>query len=131
MYFSLFGKKRFFCSIRTIGGSGDPPSGSQNRHVSLANIASAFLSERKSSSHRQSSARRQKRLTVKRRKSSYPKRQSNYPTAADEILGQRLSTEIMDEGIATIFASNSDNKHRSTTVNLVLYKVKCLIVIEQ
>jgi hypothetical protein len=111
------GKNIFFCSLRTIGGSGDPPPGTQNRHVSLANIATAFLTERKSSSHRQSSARRKKRLTINGRTSSTNSaRQSNYPTAADEILGQRSSSEIMDGGIPTIFVLNTDNKHRSTTV---------------
>ena len=65
--FVLFDNKNkiFFCSLRATSGSGDPPSGTQNRHVSLANIATAFLSERKSSSRRQSSARRKKHLSIK------------------------------------------------------------------
>ncbi len=106
----------FFSPYRTSGGSGDPPAGTQNRQVSLANIATAFLSERKSSSRRQSSIRRKKRLTTKGPKTSNTSRQSSFITAADEILGQRLSTENMEGGTSTLFIPNGDNKHRSTTV---------------
>ncbi|CAF1236733.1 unnamed protein product, partial [Didymodactylos carnosus] len=55
-------------------------SSSSNRHVSLANIASAFITERKSSSRRQS-GRRKKRLTVKSR------RQSNHLERCDGSIG--------------------------------------------
>ena len=112
----------FFFYYRNSGGSGDTPEGTQNRQVSLANIATAFLSERKSSARRQSSIRRKKRMTTKGVQGSNTTRQSSYATAADEILGRRLSTENMDVGIATLFlpngaTNNGDNKHRSTTVN--------------
>lgn len=112
LHFFLFS----FLSCRNHGGSGDPPAGTQNRHASLANIATAFLSERKSSSRRQSSTRRKKRLTTKGTQGPNISRQSSYTTAADEILGQRSSAENMDGGIATLFGSTGDNKHRSTTV---------------
>jgi hypothetical protein len=93
--------------------------GTQNRQVSLANIATAFLTDRKSSSHRQSSVPRKKRLTNK----GLHKRQSSYTTAADEILAQRLSADNMEGGIATFFANNGiptngDNTHRSTMVKV-------------
>ncbi len=118
----------FFFSLspcRTSGGSGDPPAGAPNRQVSLANIATAFLSERKSSSRRPSSTRRKKkRLATKgNNQGSNTSRHSSYTTAADEILNQRLSGENMDAGagIATLIVPNTttinvDNKHRPKTV---------------
>ncbi len=107
----------FFFLYRTSAESSDLSAGTQNRRVSLANIATAFLTERKSSSRRQSSTRRKKRLTAKGSQIlNNTNRQSSYTTAADEILGQRLSKENMDGGIATLFVLNGDNKHRSITV---------------
>jgi hypothetical protein len=101
--------------------SADPPSTNQHRHVSLANIATAFLSERKSSSRRQSSGRRKKRSTIKGKKTSNPRYKSGFSTTTDGIKGQRISLENMDGGIATIFmtsmaATGANNKHRSATV---------------
>jgi hypothetical protein len=110
---------------RTSGGNGDPPAGAPNRQVSLANIATAFLTERKSSSRRPSSTRRKKRLATKVIQGSNTNRHSNYITAADEILNQRLSGDNMDVGIATLLVPNTttinvDNKHRSKTVKIIL-----------
>jgi hypothetical protein len=115
-----------FC-FRNSGGNGDPSSGTHNRNVSLANIATAFLTERKSSSIRQSSIRRKKRLTSKGPQSPTVQRQSSYITAADEILGQRISTETMEGGLATLFVPingtiNGDNKHRSTVVRNYFFR---------
>jgi hypothetical protein len=109
-----------FFSFRTSGGSCDQSISSQNRQVSLANIATAFLSERKSSAQRQSSARR-KRLTNKGQTSLSTSRHSSYATTADDILSQRLSSENMEGGISTLFVLNSattngDNINRSNTV---------------
>jgi len=100
--------------FRTIGRNGDLSSSSHHRHVSLANIATAFLTERKSSSRRQSSNRRKKRLTIQEKKTSKSKHQTN---TADDILGQRISLENMDGNIAAIFmtnlsSTNPNNKHR-------------------
>jgi hypothetical protein len=89
-----------------MGGSGDPPPNTNHRQVSLANIATAFLSERKSTSRRQSSHRRKKRLT------SNARHQSN---SNDDVLGQRISLETIDGGIASMFmtTTNPNNKHRT------------------
>ncbi len=92
----------------------------QNRHVSLANIATAFLSERKSSSRRTSSGRRKNRSTIKGKRVSNPRYQSPFSGGAD-ILGQRVSLETMEGGMATIFmttagVTGANNKHRTTTV---------------
>ncbi len=105
-----------FFYFRTIGKNSNLPPTTQHRHVSLANIATAFLTERKSSSsRRQSSNRRKKRLTIQEKKSSNLRRQTN---TNDAILGQRISLENMDGGIAAIFMSNlsstnPNNKHRT------------------
>ena len=114
-------KTLFFLYFRTSGGSGDPPTLTQNRHVSLANIATAFLSERKSSARRQSSGRRKKRSTIKGKRASNPRYHSPFSGGADGILGQRISLETMEGGIATIFMTNaggtgSNGKHRTNTV---------------
>ncbi len=117
-------------------GSGDLPSLPENRHVSLANIATAFLSERKSSSsRRQSSGRRQKRLTVKENKPSKSRHQSTFPSATNDILGQQSSSGAMAGGFAAIFMTNgnatgANNKHRVTLVikiNLSLLFVFCYL----
>lgn len=107
--------KYFFLHFRTIGRNGDVPPSAHHRHVSLANIATAFLSERKSSSRRQSSNRRKKRLTIKGKRASNSGRQAN---TNDDLLGQRISLENMDGGIAAIFMSslsstNPNNKRRT------------------
>ncbi|CAF3418468.1 unnamed protein product [Rotaria sp. Silwood1] len=107
-----------FFPFRTSGGSCNVPQDIQNGHVSLANIATAFLSERKSSSRRQNSIRRKTRLTVKGQQISNVRRQSSYPTVTDEIKDQRLSSDNMDVGISTLFVptsaiTNGDNKHQS------------------
>ncbi|CAF3391835.1 unnamed protein product [Rotaria socialis] len=107
--------------VRTSGGSGNAPPDVQNGHVSLANIATAFLTERKSSSRRQTSVRRKTHLTIKGRSSSNAQRQSNYPTGVDELLEQRLSGENMDGSISTLFVPtsgiiNSDGKQQSKLV---------------
>ena len=108
---------------RTSGGSGDPPSGTANRQVSLANIATAFLSERKFSPRRQSSTRRKKRLTTKSVQGSTSSRHSSYATTTDDILAQRPSIDDTQNGTATLFVptvvtTNAENKHRSTTVRI-------------
>ena len=94
--------------------------------MSLANIATAFLSERKSSSRRQPSARRKKRLTINEKKASHPRRQSSYSNGSGSAAGQRLSAEKMENGIATILMVNSgavggNNKHRTTMVSQFEY----------
>jgi hypothetical protein len=104
----------FLFLYRTNAGNNESSADIPNRQVSLANIATAFLTERKSSSHRQSTIRRKKRLTNKGA-------QTPNPTAADEILGPRLSADNMEVGIGTLFVphvttNNGDNKHRSSTV---------------
>jgi hypothetical protein len=112
----------FFFYFRTIGGSGgDPPPVTNHRHVSLANIATAFLTERKSSSRRQSSNRRKKRLTIQEKKTANSRHQSN---TANDILGQRISLENMEGGIAAIFmmnlnSANANNKNRTTMVRII------------
>ncbi|CAF2823904.1 unnamed protein product [Rotaria sp. Silwood2] len=111
----------FHQNIKTSGGSCNAPQDIHNGHVSLANIATAFLSERKSSSRRQNSIRRKTRLTIKGQQTSNVRRQSTYPTATDEILDTRLSAENMDAGITTLFVptnaiTNGDNKHQSKMV---------------
>lgn len=110
----------FLLLHRNSAGSGDPPAGIPNRQVSLANIATAFLSERKSSSRRQSSTRRKKRLGTKGGSGSSASRHSSYATTADDILSQRFSAEEIPCGIATILVSttnNADSKHRTTAVS--------------
>ncbi|CAF1082398.1 unnamed protein product [Adineta ricciae] len=109
----------------TSGGSIDPSSGITNRPVSLANIATAFLSERKTSARRSSGGPRKQRLTSKGQSTSISKRQSSYTTTTtDEILGgRRSSVDNMNDVIATLFSShngptNSDNKHRSNAMSL-------------
>ncbi|CAF3806153.1 unnamed protein product [Rotaria sordida] len=107
--------------VRTSGGSCNVPQDIQNGHVSLANIATAFLSERKSSARRQNSVRRKTRLTIKGQHPSNAKRQSSYTTTTDEILDQRLSAENMDAGITTLFVptnavTNGDNKRPSKLI---------------
>ncbi|CAF0724156.1 unnamed protein product [Adineta ricciae] len=108
----------------TSGGSIDPSSGISNRPVSLANIATAFLSERKTSARRSSSGPRKQRLASKGQSISISKRQSSYTTTTDEILGgRRSSVDNMNDVIATLFSShngptNSDNKHRSNAMSL-------------
>jgi len=103
-------------------GSGDLPSLPENRHVSLANIATAFLSERKSSStRRQSSGRRQKRLTVKENKPSKSRHQSSFSSATNDILGQQSSSGATAGRFSAIFMTNvnatgANNKHRVTLV---------------
>ncbi|CAF0870362.1 unnamed protein product [Adineta ricciae] len=97
----------------------DLSSTSQNRHVSLANIATAFLSERKSSSRRTSSGRRKKRLTMRDKKGSGSRNASSFSTGLNDLFGQRLSSENMESNIAAIFMTNvsgtgANNKHRST-----------------
>lgn len=94
---------------------------SQNRHVSLANIATAFLSERKSSSRRQTSGRRKKRLTLTEKKSGSLRGQSNFANPTEVMLAQRLSGEKMETSIATILmvngnANGGNNKHRTAMV---------------
>jgi hypothetical protein len=85
----------------------------------LANIATAFLSERKSSSsRRQSSGRRQKRLTAKENK---PSKSGHRSSATNNMLGQRSSSGTMAGGFAAIFMTNgnatgANNKHRVTLV---------------
>jgi hypothetical protein len=109
--------KTFLFYFRIIEGSGDVPPTTQNRHVSLANIATAFLTERKSSSRRHSINRRKKRATIQKRTSN-PRHQNN---TSNDILGQRISLDTMDGGIATIFmasmsSTNPNNKHRTALV---------------
>jgi len=101
-----------------MGGSGDPPPVTHHRHVSLANIATAFLSERKSSSRRQSTNRRKKRLTIQEKKTANSRHQTN---TTNDILGQRISLENMEGGIAAIFmmnlnSANANNKNRTAIV---------------
>ncbi|CAF0902573.1 unnamed protein product [Adineta ricciae] len=100
----------------------DLSSTSQNRHVSLANIATAFLSERKSSSRRTSSGRRKKRLTMHDKKGSGSRNTSSFSTGLNDLFGQRLSSENMESNIAAIFMTNisgtgANNKHRSTVLS--------------
>ena len=108
----------------STGNGSDAPMPSQHRHVSLANIATAFLSERKSSSRRQTSARRKKRLALSEKKSGSIRRQSNFGNPTDVMLAQRLSGEKGEGGIATILmvngsANGGNNKHRTTMVSNV------------
>lgn len=95
----------------------------QNRHVSLANIATAFLSERKSSSRRHSSGRRKKRLNLQEKKSSTSRPQSSFSTGVDDLFGQRSSSGNMESSIVAMFmtsssstTTNANNKHRNTLV---------------
>lgn len=109
--------------------SAELPASTHHRHVSLANIATAFLSERKSSSRRQPSARRKKRLTISEKKASHQRRQSSYSNGSGSAVGQRLSAEKMENGIATILMVNSgavggNNKHRTTLVSQFEY-IEC------
>ncbi|CAF0820041.1 unnamed protein product [Rotaria sp. Silwood1] len=102
------------------GKSQDSPPIATHRHVSLANIATAFLSERKTTSRRQSSGRRKKRLTSKDKRTSDSKYQSNYSNTSSNATGQRSSMQNMEGGIATIFmanvSTNTNNKHRTNLV---------------
>lgn len=112
--------------FRTSGGSVNVTPDIHNGHVSLANIATAFLSERKSSSRRQNSVRRKTRLTIKGKQTSNASRQSSYTTTTDEMLDQRLSGENMDSGITTLFVpsgpvTNGDNKHQSKVVIIYIF----------
>ena len=100
----------------------DTSSPTRNRHVSLANIATAFLTERKSSSRRQTSARRKKRLTVKEKRSD--SRGSVICSGATNggTLAQKHSGNTMDNGIATIMTltgapTAGNNKHHTTMVS--------------
>jgi len=105
-------KLEIFEIFRTTSGYGDIPEPTYTRHVSLANIATAFLSERKSSSRRQSGNRRKKRLTIREKAS---------PKPSNERISPRISLETRDNGIATLFMTNMSltnptNKHRTTIV---------------
>lgn len=110
-------KTLFSLYLRTTGKSRDSYPVASHRHVSLANIATAFLSERKTSSRRQNSVRRKKRLTIKDKRTSNTRIQSN---VTNNILEQRLSGHNMDNGIVTIFMTTanaaSNNKHRANLV---------------
>ncbi|CAF3933657.1 unnamed protein product [Rotaria magnacalcarata] len=110
--------RRIVRHVRTSSGSGNAPPDVQNGHVSLANIATAFLIERKCSSRRQTSVRRKTRLTIQGRSPSIARRQSNHPTGTDEVIEQQLPGENMDGGISTLFVPtsgiiNSDGKQQS------------------
>ncbi|CAF2730946.1 unnamed protein product [Rotaria sp. Silwood2] len=114
-------KPTFFLYLRTSGKSQDSPPISTHRHVSLANIATAFLSERKTTSRRQSSGRRKKRLTSKDKRTSDSKHQSNYSNTTNNAVGQQSSIQNMEDGAATIFMTNvnttsTNNKHRTNLV---------------
>ena len=117
-------RRKFFSTLafRTSTATGaDRPPNTQHRHVSLANIATAFLSERKSSSRRQPSSRRKKRMTIEKKK-SHSRRQSTYSSGTETVIGQRLSGDKMENSIATILMVNSgavggNNKHRTTMVS--------------
>lgn len=95
--------------------------GNQNRHVSLANIATAFLSERKSSSRHHPSVRRKKRFTAVERNSLSPRNSSNCHNSNDGNCLQQLSVEKVENGIATIIVpkvgSNNNGKRRGTCVS--------------
>ncbi|CAF0807710.1 unnamed protein product [Adineta steineri] len=105
--------KNFSFIFSTSAGSHDPPPISHNRHVSLANIATAFLTERKSSSLRHGSGRRKNRSTIKeKKKTSQLRHQSSCPKAVDTLLGQRLSSENGENGISTIFMINAIRNNR-------------------
>ncbi|UJR28134.1 hypothetical protein I4U23_009391 [Adineta vaga] len=106
----------------TSADSRDLPSTPQNRHVSLANIATAFLTERKSSARRLSSGRRKKRLANQEKKSSNSRLQSSFPNGLNDLFGQRLSSENMEHNIAAMFMTTSsgagaNNKHRATLLS--------------
>ncbi|CAF1376092.1 unnamed protein product, partial [Rotaria sordida] len=98
----------------------DSPPTTTFRHVSLANIATAFLSERKTS-RRHSSGYRKKRLTSKDKSTSNSKHQSNYSNTTNNVIGQRLLTQNTEDGLATVFMVNfsttsTNNKHRTNLV---------------
>ena len=97
------------------------PTTSQHRHVSLANIATAFLTERKSSSRRHSTRRRKKRLTIQE------KRTSNSRHSNDTSHGQRISLDANEGGMAvfmtTLNGNNANNKHRTTLVRMTCRKI--------
>ena len=81
----------------------------------MANIATAFLSDRRSTINRQGSGYRKKRLTGNNRTRSDSRQKSSYPNANDNILEQRLSTPNMQSGISTLY-TNKTTTNRTTEV---------------
>ncbi|CAF1015149.1 unnamed protein product, partial [Didymodactylos carnosus] len=78
-------------------------SHSSDRHVSLANIASAFITERKSSSRRQNSVRRKKRLTVKdRQQSNHIERCLESVTSSETAMPFRSTSPIICSTISNV-----------------------------
>jgi hypothetical protein len=116
-------------SSSATGTTSDRPDVNHHRHVSLANIATAFLSERKNSSRRQTSIRRKKRVVNNERRTS--RRQSNYSGASEKNIGQRVSMDRMNSVVAATLVVNSvavggNSKNRTTTVRKCFYSSYCL-----
>jgi hypothetical protein len=110
------------CVSRSTTSSSAGPFPNAQRHVSLANIATAFLSQRKSSSRR-SSARRKKRLTIQEKKPANCKRQSSHAAAAELT----SASDGKKNGMATILkidpgTANGTSKHHTALVR----QVSCL-----
>lgn len=121
-------KKEFVISLlfRTSGGTSNPTPDTQNGHISLANIATEFLSERKSSSRRQNSIRRKIRGTITGKPTLNAQRPSSNVTSVDETVDQKVVSNNVDVGITTLIVptitvNNSDNKHQSKMVNIFVY----------
>ncbi|CAF4499647.1 unnamed protein product, partial [Rotaria socialis] len=105
----------------TSGKARDSSSITSHRNVSLANIATAFLSERKTSSRRQSSNRRKQRLTVTDKQNNDSRLSTNCANTNNPGLGQQFTVQNTDGGITTIFmahtsTANANNKHRTNAV---------------
>lgn len=123
-----FKNKQFSLPLRTSGKSRDSPPTAQNRHVSLANIATAFLTERKTSSRRQTSGRRKKRLTIKESQASNGRRSTNYSSATtSSVFINPMSMQSVGGSISTIFMTHTsstagvNNKHRTTLVMKICF----------
>ncbi|CAF1928579.1 unnamed protein product [Rotaria magnacalcarata] len=116
-----FKNSQFAFTLRTSGKAGDSSPITSHRHVSLANIATAFLSERKTSSRRQSSNRRKQRLTTKDNQNQDSRLSTNCANTNNPGLGQQLTVQNTDGEITTIFmartsTANANNKHRTNVV---------------
>ena len=76
----------------------------------MANIAAAFLIERKSSAHRQSSTRRKKRLTIKDSQRMKNRRNSSCTSNMDDIFEQRSVNDNNDDGFDVPYIYDQSRK---------------------
>ena len=100
--------------------------------VSLANIATAFLIERKTSTRCRDSVRRQRRLTTRGSQRTSSNYQSTCPTIPEQDVSQRSPEKMTDDEMKAIFAPHTathaiEDPHRTAMVNELLERVTHII----